>query len=69
MIIAFCILASFSLLVMSALTYVIVYLNKETDKLYETILRLENPAAVGALKSSDNKPREEKPASPQPIYR
>ena len=69
MIVAFCILAGLSLLVMSALTYVIVYLNNETDKLYETILRLENPTAVGALKSSDNKPREEKPASPQPIYR
>lgn len=69
MIIAFCILAAFSLLVMTALTYTVVYLNKENDKLYETILRIENPAAVGALKSSDNTPREQKPPTPQPIYR
>lgn len=69
MIIAFCILAVFSLLVMTVLAYAIIHLSKENDKLYETILRIENPIAVGALKSSESKPREEKPATPQPIYR
>ena len=47
MIVPFCILAVFSLLVMTVLAYAIVHLSKENDKLYETILRIENPAAVG----------------------
>ena len=69
MILAICIICGICLLVMSLLSYTIIYLHKENEKLYETILRIENPPAVGALKASKAEVQEDKPSRPKPISR
>jgi len=69
MILAICFLAGFNLCSLAALIYSVVHLYKENEKLYETILRIENPMAVGALKSSKAGPVEDKPPRVKPIYR